>query len=252
VINSIPKAGTHLIASVLSRVPGIKFSGQFITHHFASTQFARLEGEFPEYDEVRLDRAVKKIRAGTFGNCHLYYDEYTRGLLTSSAVSALFMIRDPRDILVSQLNYLEQFRGHPHHRHLMSEYPMRTERLDALINGWEPNGPLSGQAGMADFGTRLRAFKGWSNAIPTFKFEEFTSTPDREGLDHSLRRLLQAAGLAAFCDVESVRAGIGDKWSATLHKATTGGWRDVLSPRQASRIAELAGDYFTEYGYKLT
>lgn len=255
-INSIPKAGTHLLASVLSKVDRINFSGVFIALDFMSPIIAEREGEVPDYDRLKLLREVKKVRPGTFANCHLYYDEYTHNLLTSPETSAVFIVRDPRDIIVSQLHYIEQFHGHHFHGHLTSAYKTQAERLDALIFGWEPDGPVAGTSdlpirGMADIGTRLRSFQGWSTTLPTFKFEEFASAPDRESLDNSLQRLLQAVGLEEICDIEAARQGIGDKWSATFNKAAAGGWRDVLSEHQAVAVVDLAGDYLAEFGYPL-
>lgn len=253
IINSIPKAGTHLVASVLSRVPRVAFSGRIITHHDVIVPGAKeYEGDLPRYDAQRLRVEVNAVPRGTFANCHLYYDEYTESLLTSPDVSALFIVRDPRDILISFLTYIEQFRGHHFHHYLTSEFANRAERLDALIYGWEPNVTPKGvqSRGLADLGTRLRAFNDWSYSIPTFRFEEFTSAPDAETLDHSLSRLLEAAGLANYCDVESVKRGIGDKWSATFHRATSGGWKKVLSARQIAAVDELAGDFLIKYGYE--
>jgi sulfotransferase 6B1 len=254
VINSIPKAGTHLVASVLSRVPKVNFSGIFIAHDFVAGKIADREGDMPAYDKNWLREELSKIRAGTFANCHLFYDAHTRDLLAGPDLSAVFVVRDPRDIIISQLNYIEQFQGHHFHRHLTRNFPTRTERLDALIYGWEPTGPIGGVddlpiRGMADVGTRLRSFRGWSEVLPTFKFEQFASAQDRESLDQSLHRLLEAVGLVELCDVDTVRGGIGDKWSATFNNATAGNWTKELSARQASAVADLAGDFISEYEY---
>ncbi|MCV7370627.1 sulfotransferase domain-containing protein [Mycolicibacterium duvalii] len=245
-INSIPKAGTHLVSSVLNRVPGVKFSGQFIVHdHFASTQ--RLEGQMPLYNQRDLSRAIRKVPPGTFANCHLFFDEFTENIVSSADVSPVFIVRDPRDIVVSQLHYIEAFKGHHSHRHLTSTYSTRSERLDSLIFGWKTSDSVRG---LADIGTRLRSFKGWPNAIPTFKFEEFAQASSRENLEAALFRLLQAVGLEERCDIETAMRGIGDKWSPTLNTAAAGRWREVLTPRQSAAIADLASDYLAEYGYE--
>ena len=246
-INSVPKAGTHLVSSVLGKVPGITFSGHFIVHdNFAIVQ--KLEGQMPMYSEDDLRRAIAKVPAGTFANCHLFYDNYTASLLKSDDVSPIFIVRDPRDIIVSQLQYIEDFKGHHAHKYMTTQYLTRPERLDSLIFGWPTKGSVRG---LADVGTRLRSFIGWQDVIPTFKFEEFAQAKSRKGLEDALARLLAAARIEERCDVGTAMRGIGDKWSPTYKKATSGRWKDFLSPRQAAAVAELASDYMDEYDYEI-
>lgn len=244
-INSVPKAGTHLVASIISRVPGIRPSGVMVVHDFFPLGKLNSEGIMPQYDLHALRRRLNSVKPGTFANCHLYYDEATSKLLRES-VQSVFIVRDPRDVLLSQLHYIQEFSAHERHAHLMGSYGSREARLSALITGW-PETPNT--RGMADVGARLRAYHGWKESLQTFKFEEFAAPSSEDDLMNSLSRLAHATGLDQLADPDRLKAGIGDKWSPTMRAGRVRGWRDGFTTRQVEMVVELAGDSFTEWGY---
>lgn len=245
-INSIPKAGTHLVSSVLDQVSGLSFSGEVLVHDFVATERSPYEGRMPVYDRSKLERAMRRLPAGTYANCHLYYDRFTATLLSAPTVGAVFIIRDPRDILISQLHYIEQFPGHERHRFLMSEYSTASERLTALIAGWPPQ---RGVRGMADVGERLRAFSGWMSVLPTFRFEEFAAAPSEDHLTASLERLRRAVGVPDSVGNDILRRGIGNRWSPTMNAGTVHAWRDYFDNEHARLFDSLASDEMAQFGY---
>lgn len=245
-INSVPKAGTHLLASIMAQVSGIAFSGRVLFHDAIAKERSPFEGLMPSYDANTLCRELARVAGGTYGNCHLYWDETTQSLLTRPSVNAIFIVRDPRDILVSTVRYVEGFPAHPLHDHLMTTYDSEEERLTALIVGWPPS---RRRRGMADLGARLRAFIRWPDALPTFRFEEFASAESEDTLRDSLRRLRSAAGLPMSVSTDELRRGIGDRWSPTMNKGLARQWPHYLTSSQLKLIDRLAGAELAALGY---
>ena len=53
-VNSIPKAGTHLVSSMLDRLPGISFSGMLLQQDLHAADLSHPEGDPVPYDEEAL------------------------------------------------------------------------------------------------------------------------------------------------------------------------------------------------------
>ena len=245
-INSIPKAGTHLLSSMIGRVPGLSFSGRVIVHDAYSAQPARSVGEVPAYEVGDLAKAIGAVRRGTYANSHLYFDETTSELLTGFGRRSVFVVRDPRDILVSQLDYIEAFPGHPLHRHLTLAYRTRADRLMALISGWPPGDGYRGLVNVAD---RLDRYLGWLSVLPTFRFEEFASAPSEQSLQDSLVRLSESLGLNVDSEAQRLRGGIGDRWSPTMSSGRSSRWLEEFNGDHLEMISSVAGDQIASLGY---
>ncbi len=244
-INSVPKAGTHLLTSMLGVTPQLQDSRLWIENRFVNALA-------PKHERTRrfalhrpsLDRYLATIRNGQFAVGHFDYYPEILDALNDADIRTVFVIRHPLDIIVSKFHYIKALRRHAMHDYFVG-LPSDDDRLDLLIRGSEQ--PES--FGLAD---ELRAFKGWLDApgVFTVRFEDLVGS--RGGGDDIVRRrtqatLLEFLGLPpdAFAKQESRNS------SATFRKGWINAWSDLLTPERLSRLSEDDKDAIREYGYDI-
>ncbi len=119
---SIPKAGTHLLERVLC------------LHPYLYRSLLRTLNPDNVHQYEGLAAILRRQRAGQILVSHLYYSEENHDLIVQSDVKCIFMIRDPRDILVSDIFYIEKNEGH-HLHDFLSGLPTFKDKLKYIIEG---------------------------------------------------------------------------------------------------------------------
>ena len=112
-VNSIPKAGTHLLTAELAGFPQIGNSWCHIETRRVN-RFAR-DGERlaeVEIDVQRFAREYKNVRKGQFFTGHIPYQDDLIEYLISDHVKSMFILRDPRDLVLSNLYYILGLKRH--------------------------------------------------------------------------------------------------------------------------------------------
>jgi hypothetical protein len=92
-LNSIPKAGTHLLENALEQFPLLRNAGYQTINCWDSISPANL-------------RIVRSIGKGAFLNAHLTAQPELDGMIRMRSIKVLFVIRDPRDIVVSYYKHV--------------------------------------------------------------------------------------------------------------------------------------------------
>lgn len=163
-----------------------------------------------------------------------------------SEVRTVFVLRDPRDVLVSMTHYLTyRLRDHgasPHLRHLRND----SERYMAMITGF---------ANWSPFRKRLQGFLGWCRHpdVLTVRFEDLVG-PLGGGTEVSQLTAVKslAAHLNVSLDDKACRSMASQVWSRsspTFRKGLIGDGRSELSPEVLAALEGEAGDAMTEFGY---
>lgn len=244
-VNSMAKAGTHLLSSQLTRLPEVTFSGiGAIQEHHATS--VGLGGAMPAYDAAALQRQLASCPRASFVMSHLFWDEATEAMVDELGFHMVQVVRDPRDVLVSLLHYIRGFPGHPSYSVIAQQFNTWDEQMVAAIEGFPPS--IYGR-GWAPFSARIENFQPWLSRVPTLRYESFVSA------DPSVRRMEQVRlldGLGLPIDnktLELMSAGIGDKWSATYRQGGAGGWQSEFSDHAYVRFLAVAGDATRALGY---
>ena len=243
-INSMPKSGTHLVASQVAQLPRLRYSGIVLTQdRYAEAPIGK--GGRENYDPAELARAIRRVPRGSFANGHLVYDPVTESILRSSAIPVVHIVRDPRDALVSLVHYIEAFKSHPRHSELMQQFPDREGRLRALLRGY---GPSDYGPGIDSFPDRVRMFSPWGKVLPTVKYESFsTAGPERE---FSQNLILRQLGYFPRPELrEAMDKGVGNGWSATFREGASQQWRRDLSAELQDEIETDLSSVVFELGY---
>ena len=224
---SIPKAGTHLLYSLAKAFgyhagiicpewpsPGHWYCIEYSNSHTRATDFF-----------------IDTVRRSPFGNRHHPF----------ATSPALFIYRNPLDILVSEANYYHRdgnaiFGGYLRNRSF-------EERLLALIDDpW-----LFGS-----FRNRMAGFVPWmefANVIP-LSFEELVGA--RGGGDDAVqRRLIWSLQLKLHVQgsPDAVAAQVFDTESATFNAGQIGSHREKLGASAMRKFIELPQDFMRALGY---
>lgn len=231
---SLPKAGTHLLERALCLHPRL---------------YRRLVPTLSEGNINRrhgFDALLDSLRPGQVVLCHLAFTPEHRAWLTDRHIKCLFVIRDPRDIVVSQAYYIAGKRGHPLHK-LFANVPDLKERLKIAIRGDPAHG-------LESVGQRLSQFAGWLDQSDlVIRFEDLVAQGGRDnGVQRAtLRAIYQAVGLSPQQEFfDDLARQLVSSVSPTFRTGKSGGWKAHFDPELEDLIRTVAGEKLARYGYE--
>jgi hypothetical protein len=230
---SIPKAGTHLLERALCLHPRLY---RKLLPTVSEENIARWGG---------LDGLLAKVQPGQIVASHLRFRAGYAEIIEARSVKAIFLTRDPRDIVVSQVHYVAKRNDHRHHAFFAS-MPDLTSRLRVGIEG----DPAHQVVPLAE---KLDAFAGWLSAAHVVRFEDLIGPQgggDEGRQRAALRSLYSFLGLPVD---ERLLASIGlrlfSSASPTFRSGGVGGWRHAFAPEVADLFDEEVGPRLEPYGY---
>lgn len=231
---SLPKAGTHLLERAICRLPGLR------------------RKVLPTVHDANIDRwgelgdVLASLSVGQVAVAHLGFSPERLDSLIHTETRGFFVIRDPRDIVVSQASYIMSKPKHPQHQVFTAEKDQRSRILRAIRG--------NAATGLDSVGARLRLYQGWlCPQLHLVRFEELiggrgqgTDQTQTEVLRGVCRHLGVALGPEAF---ERLATGVFSQASPTFHRGAVGGWRDVFDDETAEAFEDEAGEELRRYGY---
>jgi hypothetical protein len=155
-------------------------------------------------------------------------------------------VRDPHEIVVSQVHYMSRRNDHRSHDLFMS-LPDTRSRLELAITG-------DASAHVTSIGERLDRFAGWLGAGLVVRFEDLIGPAgggDRARQTAALREIFGFLGIPV---TDGVIASIGSRLfssdSPTFRRGATGGWREVFDPQTEALFDSVVGERAVAYGYR--
>ena len=244
--NSFPKSGTHLLTQVLhgfTRLGAVVDSGL--------PAIATYEGDSGRERPVEDMLAdLQRLNPGDIAYGHLHALPALVSFLCREGVAPYFILRDPRDVVVSHVHYVtEMALEHVHHSYYTEVLRNFDERLQTSILGrpdWQDPFP--------DIRARFDPYLTWLDRqeVLTLSFEEFVA--DKAAaigrvLDHAVNR-----GFPVYTDraqaVQQLAAGIEPERSPTFRSGRVGGWRERFTPEHKELFKKVAGDLLIRLGYE--
>jgi hypothetical protein len=231
---SIPKAGTHLLERALCLHP--RLYRKLIPT--VSDENIRRWGGF--------ENLLRSVRPGQVVASHLRFSTGLPETLARSGVAGVFLVRDPHDIVVSQIHYVAKREDHRLHD-VFAERTGAREKLRLAISGDRARGVPS-------IGERLDYFAGWLDAgCLVVRFEDLVGAAgggDATRQAGAVASLYRHVGLPA--DDRAVARVCDRLFSAdspTFRKGSIGGWRSSFDDELEQLFDEVVGDRATPYGY---
>jgi hypothetical protein len=244
--NSFPKSGTHLLTQVLQAFPRL---GPAVESGLpAVVTFEGDSGRERPTEEILGD--LRRLMPGDIAYGHVHAHPEAVGLLTREGYCTYFILRDPRDVVVSHVHYVTEMEpNHIHHRYYTQELPDFGARLRTSILGL-PGSEIP----FPDIRARFEPYLDWLNhpQVLTLRFEDFIidrKEPLGRVFDHAVER-----GFPRKCTrEEAVRIlaeGIDPERSPTFRSGKVGGWQGQFSPEHKRLFKDVTGELLIQLGYE--
>ncbi len=252
---SIPKCGTHLLRRYF-QASGFAFVGP----HPA-----------PRWDPAFID-LVGSLRDSEYAAWHYEWTPELSGLLSERGIRAVFLYRDPRAQLVSNLHWAMKMPAHPAHAFLTGQLHSDDERLLALIRGvsedvlarfFPPNLPIQhpreldgSLPGFRRSITRqFLVYTGWLDDPQCLcvKYEDavgLNGGGSRERQVETVRRLIEHTGASPGLSAEEIADGLYSRDDVTFRSGRIDSWRNEFSAEVTAAFLEEAGDLLPLFGYE--
>jgi hypothetical protein len=196
-----------------------------------------------------LARRLSKVPDGAFVNAHCIYTPELADLFRQQGMRTVCILRDPRDVAVSQMYYLKQLENHFAHEGYMA-LPSDHERLLVSIRG----GELGGHK-LQSLDERYRQFLRWERdgGAALVKFEDLVGTKGG-GSAEAQRLAVERVARHLGMEVEEGTRGVVEEGlfgvGRTFRKGQIGGWREEFSAEHERAVKEVAGSLLVELGYE--
>ena len=232
---SIPKAGTHLLERALCLHPDLY---RALIPTVSHADIGRRKG---------LDGLLAGLRPGQVAVAHLRFQPEYPAVIQNRGARGFFLIRDPHDIVVSQVHYVSKRADHRLHQ-VLGGLPDMKEKLKLAIAG-------SPQAEISSIRERLDLYAGWlDSGCLVVRFEDLigpggggdsdTQTAAVAAIYRHLGIDLDEAGLAGICD------RLFSPESPTFRWGAIGGWQAAFDAELETLFDRVVGDAAAPYGYR--
>lgn len=232
---SVPKSGTHLLERALCMHPGL---------------FRKFK---PTIDECNLDPesglggVLSKMGSGEIVMSHLFSTPERLQAVANSGIRCIFMIRDPRDIALSEALYLSRKRKHRFHMAYHADKDL-SSRIGRSLLGSE-------SAGLPPIGEILDGLSGWlDSGCLVVRFEDLIGPEgggDLQSQLDTLRSIYDHIGIQVSDDwLRSIRARLFSSASPTFRRGSTGQWKEYYDTELIALFKKMAGESLVRYGYE--
>ena len=244
--NSFPKSGTHLLTQVLQGFPAI---GPAVESGLpAIVTFEGDTGRARPVEEILAD--FSRLLPGDIAYGHVHALPEVMDFLGRPGYCAYFILRDPRDVVVSHVHYVTEMEpNHIHHRYYTDVLANFDERLRTSILGL-PDPELF----FPNIRLRFEPYLGWLDCpkILSLRFEDLINS--REA---ALGRIFDHAadhGFPAEIDrplaIQILSDSIDPQRSPTFRSGKIGGWREQFNEENKQVFKEISGDLLIRLGYE--
>lgn len=231
---SIPKSGTHLLERAICLHP--RFYRKIIPT-VSDENIRRWRG---------VDGLLSRLRSGQVAVSHLRFKPAYPGMIAHRGTRGVFLVRDPHDVVVSQVHYVSKRTDHRLHE-LFGQRPDFRDKVRLAISG-EPSSNLPSIA------ERLEYFSGWlDSGCLVVRFEDLIGAEgggDHERQEETVRTIFGHLGAETNDEtVRSVCARLFSPDSPTFRRGAIGGWRSAFDEELEALFDRVVGDRAVPYGY---
>jgi hypothetical protein len=243
--NSMPKSGTHLLASLLDGLGDLRFAGHLVTFDCGDRQH-------PERPLDDLTRRLSALRSGRYLGGHLIADDVVQDRVASSGVKLLTILRDPRAVIVSGANYVLEATQLRDRDEALEIFPDKDAILRAMVAG---HGEPGEKFHFPEIGERYAAYAAWwdSPVGLTVRFEDLIGGRGGGSDDEQVDRvatILQFLGYAADPDTSRrLAARLFSEKAITFRTGRVDSWREELPPDLAAEVEERCASWMARLGY---
>ena len=238
--NSIPKSGTNLLLRALYLFPSLH-------RKFYKTLDNR---------STVINKVIGSIKKGEICSAHLKYTDEIFEALNNNNVRNIIIVRDPRDIAVSNAMYIT----YKDTRHRLSDYFINNlksdnQRIMASIEG-VPASELNDGVESLSLESHYNSYMRWNDNKDclVIKFEELIG-PNGGGTEQDqincIHSIVNHIGLNTNdAEIRAVAKQVFNPTSRTFVKGQIGSWKAVMSDKHKEKIKSSVGHHLIELGYE--
>lgn len=244
--NSFPKSGTHLLTQVLA---GFADLGPVVDSGLpAIVTFDGPTGKPRPVSAILND--LSRFKPGDVAYGHLHAFPEVIDTLCQDGIAPFFIMRDPRDVVVSHVFYVTDIApNHVHHHYYKNTLTTFDERLrTSMLGRPELDNPFP------DIRARFAPYLPWLSRpeVLTLHFEDFIADKDEpltRIVRHAIARGFDYQGNEAEA-VSVLGAKIAPKKSPTFRSGKVGGWRQHFTTEHKQLFKDITGDMLLTLGYE--
>lgn len=241
--NAMPKSGSKLLMQIME---GIQRVAPFAP--VRQWPFRMLSDDGSLLSEEAIAFRLCALRPGDIGMGYLHATDGILDLLSREGWCSFFLIRDPRDMLVSHVHYaLNMHKGHTM-RSIYQDLPDLESRLEVAIRGTRDYPYLP------SIRKRFERFMGFINRpeICLLRFEDIRRNQEKS-IRRILSHILSRSNLDISADektIASISSAVRSSRSPTFRRGIVGEWKESFTPRIRYLFHEIAGDLLVTLGYE--
>lgn len=241
--NSFPKSGTYLLFQILRGLPNVKDWGYFL----ASTPSFSYSERAPDYVVNKL----RKLSDLELIGGHIFYNQQVDTFITASNINHYFIYRDPRDVVISEANYLyDMNRFHRLHKYF-KYFPNLDDRIMFSIQG---NSFYQTSVNYLNVKERFEKYEGWlsSKEVFTVRYEDLIGSEQQLYVSKILHYYMARSGSEYELEalLEKALANINPQHSHTFREGGTGKWKKYFNDKHKKIFKDIAGDLLIDLGYE--
>ena len=262
-LNSLPKAGTNLLAKICCALPGIRTRYESLLH----LDLPRLTGDRKPQNgddaiplgvtwprpvpSGALRDALGEVGRGSLVSVHAPWSAGLVKLLNERAMKSVLIVRDPRDVVVSAARYIS--RSPEHLFHNLYRPLSFDDQLTLTIRGLEPS--QAGEPRVLSIADACASLLPWFSE-PLCRVTRFERLVGPQGGGcagaqvEEIRSIADHLGLRTTPRARERIAATAFGGTRTFHAGKLGEWRSHFRPDHVRLFKEIAGGQLITMGYE--
>lgn len=237
-VASVPKAGTNMLMHVLDLVPQLTIEGTLV--------------RLPE--AVQLER-LRALRPGRVVSTHMAPGGELDAILNRQEIKVLFISRDPRDVCVSLLHYIEREPEHYFHA-CYNTLADGHARLMAIITGHNGQFVRGADEYLPSVDDSFRRRLAWLDhpRCCAVTFEELVGPKgggDRAQQSAAIRRIADHLAVRLTRrDIDRIADNVFSPGTSTFRRGQIGDWSQEMTAAHTAAFKRTAGQLLIDLGYE--
>jgi len=233
--NSIPKAGTNLMERTLMFMPGMRMA--------PCRTLLGWDG-----CSSKTVRRIRRLRRGQFVNAHLPAHKGLLDLVEEDGIKTVFMIRDPRDVAISNYKYVCEIDATHYSHRYVADLPDDNARLMAVIKGID--------GAIASVGELWKRFDGWFHESNTLvvRYEDLIGPQGGGGTQAQLSTIASIASHLGSDlsgdELVRIASTVYSTKAPTFRNGKIGTWKEMFTFEHVAMFKEQTGDLLVRLGYE--
>ena len=243
-VNSVPKSGTHLLYQLFSNSNYLYDYNTFIASMPSFTQ--------KEIGISKTLNQISSIMSQELVRGHIFYNKSIDKLINSRKIIHFFIYRDPRDIAISEANYLyDMNKFHSLHKTYKNLHSFEDRILFSILG----NEYIKTKTFYPNISERFSMYKKWieSNNILCVKYEDLVVKNNHEEIKRIMMYYIKNANLKNLninILLKNALNNIDPNKSHTFREGGINKWKIVFTEKHKDVFKAISGELLIDLGYE--